>query len=128
MLVQAVLDLDRAHVLTARDDHVLLAVADRQVIVVVDRAAVAGVEPPTRERVGRGLGLFPVTLQHDVRSREHLALVADVEAHPQRRRARASELLRTGRGGERVPLDATARHPEERRRFRQAVKLYALPT
>src|SRR5437879_10845228 len=98
MLVEAVLDLDRADVLPTRDDHVLLAVADRQVVVVVDRATVAGVEPPSRERVGGRLGLFPVTLEHDVRTGEYLALVADVQAHSQRGRPGASELLRTRRG------------------------------
>ena len=94
MREDAVFDLDRRHVLAARDDHVLLAVRDREVVLVVDRAAVAGVEPAVVNGLGRLLGLVPVAGHHHVARREHLAFVVDGEADTERRRAGASELLR----------------------------------
>ena len=64
VLEEAVLDLDGRDVLAAADDHVLLAVDDGQVPLGVQRPAVAGVEPPTLERL-RARGPLPVARGRD---------------------------------------------------------------
>ena len=50
------------------------------VVLVVDGAAVAGVEPPVLDGVGRLVGLLPVALHHVVAAREHLTLGVDARA------------------------------------------------
>src|SRR5262249_40604064 len=94
MLEQAVLDLDRRHVLAARDDDVLLAIADADVGAVLV-ATVAGVKPAVDDRLGRFLRLVPVALEDVVRARQHLALAVHAHADADRGHAGTRQPSRT---------------------------------
>ena len=103
VLVEHPLDLGAGDVLAARHDHVLEPVDDEQVAVLVADADVAGVEPAAGERLGGGLRVAPVALEHlrarAARSRparpaatDCPSLVPDVELEVQARAADAAEL------------------------------------
>src|SRR4051794_8320783 len=112
VLEEAVLDLDRGHVLAAADDHVLLAVGDHHVRA-VELATVAGVEPAVDHGFGRRLRLLPVALEHVVRAGQHLALTVDPDADADRRDAGARQVPRALRRAELVVLGRRPVHREE---------------
>ena len=122
-----VLDLDRRHVLPAGDDHILPPVRDRQVAFIVDRAAVAGVEPPARQRFGGRLGVLPIAVQYDVRTDEHLSEVGDLHLYAECGCAGASQLACAYPGGECGVNRARPVERDDRRRLGQPIDLNELP-
>jgi hypothetical protein len=92
VLIEAVLHLDRGHVLPSRDDHVLLAIRDHQVLP-VEVATVAGVEPSPFERRGRLVGLLPVPGKDVVGAGEDFTFVIDGDLHSDGGRAGPAQPL-----------------------------------
>ena len=65
--------LDRADVLTARDDDVLHPVAELDGTIGMKHGDVAAVEPPTGERLLRRLYIVVVALHDDIAAHDDLA-------------------------------------------------------
>ena len=97
MAVEALLDLERAHVLAAGDDDVLAAVLDLDVVVGVPHREVAGAVPAARERRRARLRVLEVALHHRVAAQHHLAEGRAVARHRCARR-RIADLQARERG------------------------------
>ena len=85
MAIQALLDLERADVLAARDDDVLAAVLDLDVAVRMPDGEVAGVVPAVRERRLRRRRVLEIALHDRVAAKHHLAERRAVARHRLRR-------------------------------------------
>src|SRR6266542_948047 len=126
VLVEAVLHLDRRHVLPARDDHVLLAVGDGDEGS-LGEAAIARVEPAVHDGLGRLLRLIPVPLEHVVGAGEHFTLGVHAHAHAHRGYPRAGQPARPFRRIQSVPVPGGAVDGQEGRSLGETVDLDELP-
>src|SRR5215472_10454354 len=127
VLVQAVLDLDRADVLAAGDDDVLLPVRDHQVVAGFDVTLVAGVEPTAVQRLRRLIRLLPVASEHNVGPREYLAFLVRPDLHADGRHACPRLKPRALRRLQAIPLGDGAIDGQEGRGLGQPVDLNELP-
>src|SRR4030095_13758163 len=104
------------------DDHVLLAIGDgdeRARLV----AAVAGVEPPVDDGLGRLVGLVPVPLEDVVGAREDLTLPVNGSADANRGHARATQPPGPLPWLEAVPLGGSPVDGQERSGLGESVNL-----